>query len=135
MADSLYAEFLPEFDLYHMTASDVLAVKYSDCSLLLEINAALTPRHPNYSRPPSSYAHCWRKAQIRFENVRRINVTELDVWIQDVDDRDGPHLGEMWCIVEESDHLLLCAEFGCLQIWSDRPTIELIASTEPYNNE
>lgn len=131
---SNYAKFIPEFDLYDLADSDVLAISYSDRVLVFFVDARLSSLHAAFTPPPPGIAGCWRKANIKFGNVQRLEVIDLEVRIQDPDDPDGPTLGEVWSIVEEDDHLLFAAAFGTLRIWSDRPSIVLVASEENKND-
>lgn len=62
----------PRFSGYYLEDSYVLSIRESDGSLVFELEAVLTPSHPEYRSPPPTEQHCYRNAKLAFEDVQRV---------------------------------------------------------------
>jgi hypothetical protein len=60
------------FSGYYLEDSYVLAISERDRNLAFELEAVLTPSHPEYRPPPPTEQHCYRNAHLVFQDVRDI---------------------------------------------------------------
>lgn len=71
----MYMRYFEIFALSNIYLEDsfVLSISETSESLIFELEAVLTERHPQYEEPKEDEQYCYRKASLRFLNVCSID--------------------------------------------------------------
>lgn len=71
----MYMRYFEIFSLSNIYLEDsfVLSISETSESLIFELEAVLTERHPQYEEPKEDEQYCYRKASLRFFNVCSID--------------------------------------------------------------
>jgi hypothetical protein len=123
---------LPGFDGYYFEDGWVLGLYASDREFLIDIDAVLTPRHPDFGPPNPGDKYRYRRVAVRFPNVRDLE------WIKPLDlrgtlDPDGTvDYGNIDFFVRSGDVSRLGGKWGEVAVTSDMPLVDpLPSAVEP----
>jgi hypothetical protein len=121
---------LPGFERFYLEDSYVIDIRSSEHELALDVEAVLTPSHPDFGEPNAGKMYRYRRVTIRFPNVRRID------WIRPLilrptRDPDGSiDYGNIDFFMLERGSYRLGGEWGEVVVVGDQPVVGPASPTD-----
>jgi hypothetical protein len=123
---------LPGFEGYYFEDGWVLGVYPSDRQFVVEIEAVLTRRHPEFGPPKPGEMYRYRRVAVRFPNVRRTDWIE-PLTLRGNQDPDGwIDYGNIDFFTRAGDVSHLGGEWGEVAVTSDLPLVDLLDSASHH---
>ncbi|MEU4383698.1 hypothetical protein [Promicromonospora sp. NPDC023805] len=119
-------ETIVGFEGVYLEDSWVLGVHLEPGLAVLEVDVVLTESHPQYTAPSAGEQFCYRRAQIRFEEVSSVCWTGQGLVKAAVDATGERDFGSIDEFEVDGDSFSLEGDFGRLEIESRRPGLHLL---------
>ena len=127
---TLYPE-LPGLNVYYFEDSFVRSLRLGGASIDFDLDAVLTPGHPEYHPPPPNEQHCYRTARLSFPNPRRFEFIQTAAVLPAIDVTGERDLGNIDGLTRSGDRFRITGEWGVLEVESDPPTMTLTSGDIP----
>jgi hypothetical protein len=119
-------EMLPGFEDLYLEGSFVLDIVEDEGWVKFVLNAALRPRHPHYERPPAAQAHCYRRLQVTFRELRKTTwFARSELVYTDADGRKDHGCIDSFTAEPDGSYVLE-GDWGGVAIESASPTVQLV---------
>lgn len=119
-----YFQLIPFTNVY-LEDSYVLGIEERENELLFELELVLLEGHPYYSEPAKDKQYCYRRAQLSFLGVKKVQWLRKDLHqITGIDEEvDYGNIDQMWF---ENGVYFVEGEWGKLEIVADKIDLQFL---------
>lgn len=128
-------EYLRGFEGVYLEDSWILAVSAEPEMVKFDIDVVLTESHPAYRPPRAGEQYCYRRAEIRFPEVRKLSWTGQGRVRPAVDASGSTDYGSFDNFVVEDNRYTVEGDFGRMEILSNSPELRISEEDLPGSSQ